>query len=266
MAVTASADDASKLATLSGVTGVYAVAQVSQPAEKLNIKPMIDEARKMTGADVANEELDFTGAGVKVGIIDSGIDYNHPDLGGSGVNDEKADFPNERVVAGHDYVGDAYDASSDDPAINTPMPDAWPDDCGGHGTHVAGIVGADGTVTGVAPDVEFGAYRIFGCNGSSDSEVIMAAMEDAYADGMDIINMSLGAPLQTWPSYPTAQLADRLVDAGMVVVVSQGNEGATGTFTGGAPGVAHNVITVGSVDNAEFMADYVATTAGNEIS
>ncbi|MDO5495631.1 MAG: S8 family serine peptidase [bacterium] len=263
VAVTASTADAEKLARLSGVAGVYPVLLVDQPAEPA-ARPDIDYARLMTGADVANEELGVTGAGIKVGIIDSGIDYNHPDFGGSGVNDETADFPGPRVKWGYDYVGDAYDASSDDPAINTPMPDAWPDDCGGHGTHVAGIVGANGGVTGVAPEVEFGAYRIFGCDGSSDSEVIMEAMEQAHADGMDIINMSLGASLQTWSSYPTAVLADRLVDAGIVVVVSQGNAGDLGTFTGGAPSVAHNVISVGSVDNLQYMADYIATAGGVE--
>ncbi|AQP43734.1 hypothetical protein RPIT_02010 [Tessaracoccus flavus] len=263
VAVSASKADAVKLAGIAGVKGVYPVVEVTKPAEDA-ARPDIDYARTLTGADVANEELGFTGKDIKVGIIDSGIDYNHPDFGGSGVNAETRDFPGERVKWGHDYVGDVYDASSDDPAINTPKPDQWPDDCGGHGTHVAGIVGADGGVTGVAPDVEFGAYRVFGCDGSSDSEIIIAAMDQAYADGMDIVNMSLGASLQTWPTYPTATAADRLVDAGVVVVVSQGNSGTSGTFSGGAPSVAHNVISVGSVDNSEYMADYISTAGGVE--
>ncbi|HJE51655.1 MAG TPA: S8 family serine peptidase, partial [Tessaracoccus flavescens] len=156
--MTASQAEAAKLSALSGVKGVFPVIEVTRPA-KDTARPDIDYARTMTGADVANEELGFTGKGIKVGIIDSGIDYNHPDFGGSGTNNEKADFPSERVAYGYDYVGDAYDASSDDPAINTPKRDQWPDDCGGHGTHVAGIVGASGGVTGVAPDVTFGAYR-----------------------------------------------------------------------------------------------------------
>lgn len=96
--------------------------------------------------------------------------------------------------------------------------------------------------------------------------MIIDAMERAYADGMDVINMSLGASLQTWPSYPTAIAADRLVDAGVVVVVSQGNAGTSGTFTGGAPSVAHNVISVGSIDNSEYMADYIATAGGVEVA
>lgn len=74
LAVTTDAGGAARLATLSGVKSVHAVAQVEAPAEKLNIQPLINQARTMTGADVANDELGFTGEGVKVGIIDSGID------------------------------------------------------------------------------------------------------------------------------------------------------------------------------------------------
>lgn len=254
-----------RLAGVRGVTGIYPVLTVERPVEP-SATPQVEYAKQLTGADVANEELGLTGGGIKVGIIDSGIDYNHPDFGGSGVNDERRDFRQSRVQDGYDFVGDAFDASSDEPAIATPWPDRYPDDCGGHGTHVAGIVGANGAIRGVAPDVTFGAYRVFGCDGSSDTEVIMAAMDQAAADGMDVVNMSLGASYATWPSYPTAQAADRLVDRGVVVVVSQGNEGTNGTFSGGAPSVADNVISVGSVDNSEYMADYVTTGAGAELA
>lgn len=252
--------DSTKAASLSqvrGVKGVYPVVEFTQPVEP-DATPAVEYAKQLTGADYANDELGFTGDGIKVGIIDSGIDYNHPDFGGSGVNDETRDFPNDRVAYGYDFVGDAYDASSNDPAVNVPRPDPFPDDCGGHGTHVAGITGANGQIQGVAPDVIFGAYRVFGCDGSSSSDVIMSAMDRAVADGMDVINMSLGAAFVTWPSYPTAVAADRIVeDHGVVVVVSQGNSGVSGTFSGGAPAVAHNVIAVGSVDNTQYMADYI---------
>ncbi len=247
-----------KLAGISGVAGVFPVLTVERPVE--DASPTMAYATQMTGADVAQSELGLTGKGIKVGIIDSGIDYNHPDFGGSGVNDETKDFPGKRVQYGYDLVGDAYDSRED--ATSTPKPDAFPDDCGGHGSHVAGIVGANGEIVGVAPEVTFGAYRVFGCDGSSDSEVIIEAMERAYADGMDVVNMSLGASYATWPSYPTAVAADKLVERGVTVVVSQGNEGTGGTFSGGAPSVAHNVISVGSVDNTNYMASYLETEAG----
>src|SRR5690606_31428828 len=113
-------------------------------------------------------------------------------------------------------------ADDTSPTYNpVPSPDPNPDDCNGHGTHVAGIVGANGTVKGVAPEVTFGAYRVFGCDGSTTSDIMLAAMERAYKDGMQVLNMSIGSPYQ-WPQYPTAEAASRLVRKGMVVVASIG--------------------------------------------
>ncbi|WP_296138029.1 S8 family serine peptidase [uncultured Tessaracoccus sp.] len=261
-AVTVDTKDAAKLGRVKGVEGVFPVLKVERPVR--DAEPTVEYGKQLTGADVANRELGLTGKGVKVGIIDSGIDYNHPDFGGAGVNDERTGFPGPRVRFGHDFVGDDYDSGSEDEARTVPRPDAFPDDCGGHGSHVAGIVGARGTVTGVAPEVTFGAYRVFGCDGSSSSDIIVEAMERAYADGMDVVNMSLGASYATWPSYPTAVAADRLVARGVAVVVSQGNEGAGGTFSGGAPAVAHGVISVGSVDNSAYLADFVTTAGGTD--
>lgn len=255
-------EEIEKVAALSGVSGVYPVLEVTNPVLD-TVEPTVETGKELTGADVANEELGYTGQGIRVGIIDSGIDYNHPDFGGSGTNDERRDFPNERVRWGYDFVGDDYDARYAESDV--PKPDRFPDDCGGHGTHVAGIVGANGDIKGVAPDVQFGAYRVFGCDGSSSSDIILAAMEMARRDRMDVVNMSLGAAFMTWPSYPTAVAADRLVKDGIVVVVSQGNEGLSGTFSGGAPAVAHDVISVGSVDNTLYMSDYFETAGGLEI-
>ena len=64
----------------------------------------------------------------------------------------------------------------------------------------------------------FGAYRVFGCEGSTTADIMLAAMERAQADGMHVLNMSIGSAFQTWPQYPTAVGADALVDAGMHVV------------------------------------------------
>ena len=72
----------------------------------------------------------------------------------------------------------------------------------------------------------FGAYRVFGCDGSTTDDVMIAAMERALADGMDVLNMSIGDAFNNWPASPTAAASDALVDAGMVVVASIGNSGA----------------------------------------
>ena len=147
--------DPSQVAALSrlpGVAAIYPVKTYSLPPMQPVSDPNLITALSMTGADVAQNSLGLTGAGVKVGIIDTGIDYDHPDLGGSGTPapspQGSTNFPTSRVITGWDFVGDAYNAGDPNPVI---APDKYPDDCAGHGTHVAGIVGAHGSVTGVAP-------------------------------------------------------------------------------------------------------------------
>lgn len=253
VSVNMSDDAANVIAGAKGVTAVYPVLTFDAPAPASKEKPDMSSALTMTGADVVQSELGFDGDGIRVGIIDSGVDYDHPDLGGTGT--DGGAFPTARVVTGWDFVGDDYNADDSDPAYQpTPKPDAVPDDCGGHGTHVAGIVGASGDpaedgVRGVAPGVTFGAYRVFGCEGSTTSDIMLAAMERALADDMDVVNMSIGSAFSIWPGYPTAVAGDNLVAAGITVVASIGNSGANGLWAAGAPGVGKNVIGVASFDN-----------------
>ena len=238
----------SKLARIQGVKALYPVVTVSMP-EPVASTPDMGTAIAMTGADIAQSDLGYTGEGVKVAIMDTGIDYDHPDLGG-------CFGENCKVAFGYDLVGDDFNADSSSPSFNPEAtPDDDPDDCQGHGTHVAGIVGANGQVVGVAPDVTLGAYRVFGCEGSTTADIMIAAMEMALADGMDVLNMSIGSTYQ-WPQYPTAQASDRMVNKGMVVVASIGNSGSTGTYSAGAPGVGKKVIGVASFDNTHTLQSY----------
>ena len=136
-------DDASKLSGIGSVGNVYPARYYSlgpTPAAD----PELATAIQMTGADLA-QAAGFTGAGVKVAVMDTGIDVDHPDLGGDGNQAAPHPFPNARIVAGFDLVGDDYNADPESATISrcrirTPLPD----DCNGHGTHVSGIVGADG--------------------------------------------------------------------------------------------------------------------------
>lgn len=240
LSVAATPAAAGKLGQLPGVVAIWPVEAVPIPEPSPSLEPDLLTALAMTGADSAQSELGLSGRGIRVAIIDSGIDYNHPDLGGGWGN---------RVVAGWDFVGDLFNAA--DPNNSIPRPGPSPMDCNGHGTHVAGIVGARGAVTGVAPEVSFGAYKVFGCVGSTFSDIIIAAMERALADGMQIVNMSLGAAFQ-WPQFPTAVAANNLVRAGVVVVASIGNSGANGVFSASAPGVGADVIGVASLDNSHI--------------
>lgn len=240
-----------KLMQLPGVKAIYPVELIQAPTADVSMAGSAADmasAIGMTGADIAQNVLGYTGSGIKVAVMDTGIDIDHPDFGGNGSNGSTS-FPTARIAYGYDFVGDAFNADPSSPSYNPiATPDNNPDDCGGHGTHVAGIVGANGTVKGVAPDVTFGAYRVFGCNGSTTADIMIAAMEQAYNDGMHILNMSIGSAFQ-WPQYPTAQAADRLVDKGMVVVASIGNSGANGLYSAGAPGLGEHVIGVASFDN-----------------
>ncbi|MEL4358265.1 MULTISPECIES: S8 family serine peptidase [unclassified Luteococcus] len=263
MAVTLDAKQVTKLASVKGVTGIYPVVQVDRPAQK-GTEPNIAHAVSLSGAGIARDDLGYDGRGIKVGVIDSGIDIDHPDLGGKGTNGSTA-FPSSRVKYGYDFVGDKYNSKI---PTSVPVPDAVPDDCGGHGTHVAGIIGANGNtakqgVKGVAPRVTFGGYRVFGCEGSTSSEVILAAMERAEADGMDVVNMSLGADMMTWPDYPTATASDAMARRGTIMVASAGNSGETGVFSGGAPSVGSRTISVASYDNTH-LTQRVVTLVGTD--
>jgi subtilisin family serine protease len=256
LSITASRSDINRIKSLPGVTAVWPVAVIDAPPKGAESSPELFTALAMTGADVAQSELGYTGDGIKVAVMDTGIDYDHPDLGG-------CFGPGCRVAYGWDFVGDDFNADPGSPSYNpvaTPDPD--PDDCGGHGTHVAGIVGANGTVVGVAPDVTFGAYRVFGCEGSTTADIMIAAMERALADGMQVLNMSIGSAFQ-WPQYPTAEAADRLVNKKMVVVASIGNSGTSGLYSAGAPGLGKKVIGTASFDNSHVALNtFTVTPAG----
>lgn len=242
-----SAVDAARVSRLAGVANIYPVATISMPQTEES--PDLASALAMTGADIAQSELGFTGEGIKVAVMDTGIDIDHPDLGG-------CFGPGCRVEFGYDLVGDAFNADPTSPSFNpVPVPDPIPDDCNGHGTHVAGIIGANGAVVGVAPEVTFGAYRVFGCAGSTTADIMISAMEMALMDGMDVLNMSIGSSFQ-WPNYPTATASDNLVMSGMVVVASIGNSGTSGLYAAGAPGLGNQVIGVASFDNEEVTVPY----------
>ena len=253
--ITVSRAQLATVARLPGVKAIYPVGKVAMPSPSATPEPDLATAVAMTGADIAGTELGLDGSGVRVAVMDTGIDIDHPAFGGGGVNGATP-FPSARIVTGYDLVGDNFNA---DLADTVAVPDARPDDCAGHGTHVAGIIGADGAVRGVAPHVTFGAYRVFGCAGSTTDDVMVAAMERVLADGMDVLNMSIGSTYQ-WPEYPTAKAATRLVNRGVVVVASAGNSGATGQYSTGAPSVGDKVISVASYDNTAITSQAFAVS------
>ena len=234
--------DAERLWALPGVAAISA----NTEAWPMQGAPDIANAVGMTGADKARDR-GLDGSGVLVGIIDTGIDYDHPDLGGCfGVGC--------RVEGGTDFVGDDYRNPN-----SAKVPDDDPDDCHGHGTHVAGIVGANGIIDGVAPAVQLRAYRVFGCSGSTGEDVLVAAIDLAVADGVDVINYSIGSSFSS-PNRPSSIAAGNAVAAGVVFAASAGNSQGGGLFVNGGASVSANVISVASVNNTQLAA-YTATTS-----
>jgi minor extracellular serine protease Vpr len=259
------------LAGLPGVVGVHGIAKF-EPNNDRGV-PYIGGPAAWSGG--------LTGAGVTIAVIDTGVDYYHANLGGSGdpadfaaddgLTIEPGTFPTAKVVGGTDFVGDAYDASGEGDAL-VPHPDPDPLDCNGHGSHVAGTAAGNGVLAdgsaysgpydetthgtveftvapGVAPEATILAYRVFGCDGSSD--VVAEAIDQAVEDGADVINMSLGSPFGGAAAEdPTAVAAQNAVDAGVIVVASAGNDGPN-AFMVGSPSTAAGVISVAAMDTID---------------
>ncbi|KAK3811223.1 MAG: peptidase S8/S53 domain-containing protein [Benniella sp.] len=242
------------LAGLEGVKNVWPVQVLQLPPSKLSnqgvVQPFLTTAHKMTGVDYIHETFGNTGKGVKVGVVDSGIDFSHPAFG-------KCPGQTCRIVTGYDFIGDNYDTTGN------PVEDGIPNDCNGHGTHVAGIVGADARnigapqpFVGVAPGVTLGIYKVLSCKATGRTDIIMKAMEKAANDGMNIINLSL----ESGPAYrsnPIANLAEKLTAEKNVVVVGiAGNEGYNGVWSVANSGLGAFSTSVASFDNIESDFNY----------
>ncbi|HEY1179843.1 MAG TPA: S8 family serine peptidase, partial [Phytomonospora sp.] len=241
MAVSVDAARADELASLPGVAAVHPVNTYTVPTAD-TLPPLPRDAATtrenvtvtdLTGVPEAHRD-GATGAGVTVGIIDSGVAYDHPALGGGS-------FPNAKVTGGYDVVdGDADPYDSPSAAM-------------GHGTHVAGIVAGDGPdMVGVAPDATIHAYRVFGDSRPTTDDVILEALERAVEDGVDVVNLSLGQSQSEIRQDALLPMAlDAVAAHGVVPVVAIGN-GFSGPFKPGSPGIAEDAITVGSVYSTQY--------------
>ncbi|KAI8812752.1 hypothetical protein BJ742DRAFT_911958 [Cladochytrium replicatum] len=256
--------DVEILKTTTGVVGVYENKIYKAPKKPTALKasddavPDANVAHKISGVLEARKAFGVTGKGIKVGIADSGVDWKHPALGGG------TTFPTAKVAYGYDFAGDAYTGS------NQPVEDADPMDCGGHGTHVAGIVGANSTAnyffTGVAPDVTLGAYRVFGCDGSSEDAVIIKAIQRAFDDGMDVINMSLGSD-SGFPSAVDVDLINQLTATGKIIFsIAQGNAQADGVWQSSSPAIADKATAVAATANFATVRTRGITVGGTKFN
>lgn len=174
-------------------------------------------------------QMGYTGRGVIVAVVDTGVDPTHPDLAG-------------RVVKMVDFIGEGNE------------------DQNGHGTHVAGIIGGNGTASGgrykgVAPECTLYSAKVLGSDGSGTFSSVMAGIEWAVQQGAHVINLSLGAPDNCDGTDAMSVMCDAAVDAGVVVCVAAGNSGPIGGSIG-SPACARKVITIGATDKADAIADF----------
>jgi len=190
----------------------------------------LDVSVDSINAGYVQDTLNYTGRNITVAVIDTGVDYTHPDLGGC-TSIQFLAGNCSRFAGGYDFF---YD-------------EANPNDVNGHGTHVAGIIGANGAITGVAPEVRFLAYAV--CNAVGDDcpeSDIIAAVDAAYADGADIISMSLGEMFQPTDGVGALEFAlEAAVARGVFAAVAAGNAGP-GTGCINSPGEAESVVAVGA--------------------
>ena len=215
---------------------------------------------------VPSDPSSWAGAGVQVGIIDSGVDASHPCF-----SDERfpatrqlgdTHFTNNKVIVAKVFNNKAGSKGYTAEAI------------GEHGTHVGGTVacnlqtpavvnGVDITYdpSGVAPGAQLGSYNVFpGDDGDARSEDILNAIEAAVADGMDVLNMSLGGGSHGIQDLLTVAV-DNVDRAGIVVAVSAGNEGP-GVMTIGSPGMAERALTSGASTVGHFVGLSITSDVG----
>ncbi|MGG0176544.1 S8 family serine peptidase [Gottfriedia acidiceleris] len=212
-------------------------------------------ALSFLGVDKLHQE-GITGKGIKVGVIDTGIDYNHPDL-------------KDVYKGGYDFVNndnDPMEATYEDWKKSGWAEFFWATGAPyytEHGTHVAGIIAGQGKndgdikMEGIAPDVDLYAYRVLGPYGAGTEANVMAGIDKAVADGMDVINLSLGAGINN-PLYSTSIAINQAVLSGVTAVIAAGNSG-NDMYTLGSPGTAALALTVGASNEPNNVHTYKST-------
>lgn len=261
--VSATREEARELRALPGVGGVVATPKIYRKLERAKQTAQISNAWPLLGG------MDGAGDGVKIAILDTGIDNTHPGFASSQLPtpdgfpkvSDPADtaFTNNKVIAARSYVRQLADSPiSGDPSSDGVIQFTRPDDYTardrhGHGTAMAMIAAGQqvdspqGQIAGVAPGAWLGNYKVFGSpliNDGTTAEVLVTALEDAFDDGMDIAVLSIGIPAEWGPladtecgNAPTvpcdlfAAVAGLAAQNGMVVVVSAGNSGDSGGRT-----------------------------------
>ncbi|MCE2614277.1 MAG: S8 family serine peptidase [Nitrosopumilus sp. (ex Thoosa mismalolli)] len=198
------------------------------------IKTYLDRSVPYVGTDIPRIQ-GIDGSGIKIAVIDTGVDFNHPDLFGWG--------PDGKVVGGYNFI------QRGEPPL----------DKNGHGTQVAGVIAADGQATGIAPKSKILAYKVSEDGEGVSSELIIEAIEMAIEDGADVINISLGV---NKTNSKIERAVNYALEKEIFVVTAAGNDGP-GFGTIGSPGRNYGSVTVGATYN-NLTSSLVATLEVDE--
>ena len=256
MFVEATDADAADLAKLPGVKRVVPVRMLYRNLNRAVLLHKVADAWNQVGHDNA-------GAGMKIGIIDSGIEVTHagfqdsslqvPDGFPKASSTANLAFTNSKVIVARSYAN----------LLPVRDPDTSARDRVGHGTALAMIAagvrnaGPLATIEGVAPKAYLGNYKVFGSPGVNDGttdDAVMKAIDDAVADGMDVINLSLGTVFAPRPvDDPEVQAVERASRAGVIDVVAAGNDGPS-MNTLSSPATAPSAIAAGATTNDRTFA------------
>ena len=198
-----------KIANIEGVKSVF-LTPVFDPVTTAD--PNTAAAGAMTGVHTVWEELGYTGTGMKIAIIDTGLDLDHPSFAADPETNENsltaADiakvltdlnaYARRNVITAQTLYRSAKVPFAFNYVDSSLTADHAMDSQGDHGTHVAGIAAANETegtrVVGMAPDAQIIVMKVFGANGGAYMDDVAAALEDAMILGCDVVNASLGSP------------------------------------------------------------------------
>ena len=198
----------------------------------------------------------YSGEGITIAVVDTGVDLDHPDLAGNL-------FVNAGEIEGNGIDDDGNGYVDDVHGYDFAAGDADPNDVGGHGTHVAGTIaaGLNGFgATGVAPDATILPVRVLGDNGSGSTNAVAAGIRYAAEQGADIINLSLGGGF----SRAIQSAIDYAQDLGSFIVAAAGNEAAsTPGFPARFSAIYDNVLSVGAHDSRGQIAGFSNDVGGS---
>ncbi|MEC0241272.1 S8 family serine peptidase [Paenibacillus dokdonensis] len=231
---------------------VHALGEESSKLPDSEVNPMLSTSNPFLGIpDVW--KLGYTGQGVKVGVVDTGIDYYHPELkdiykGGHNFITQVVDGSDKGYA--RTRGDDPYETTPRDRPANRPLLDPTTSEPFNteHGTHVAGIIAAQGKnpygIKGLAPSVELHAYRVLGAYGSGSNSGVIAGIDKAVEEHMDVINLSLGGTTNSQVASDAIAINNAVL-AGTIACVATGNSGPNrGTI--GSPSTAAFAISVGN--------------------